>query len=388
MQEPLESNDDNVLTLIFFSHTFPAVMDSTMALSRTQHSIVLLVVMSCAEQRPPDPLPGSQLVKCGVVLPVGQTGDWDDGMVESPAIWYDSLRHQFGMVYTGYGSSDSTKRGYKSVTGPRVGLAWSKDLLNWQKDPGGPIFSGSGVPGSPDEEGATGPFIRFENGTYFLFYFGVTGKGYEKGTKSMNLATSKDLVSWKRYDQNPIIAPSGEGWRREAIWHPNVVKEEDRYYLFFNASGIVDGLKEEFIGYATSKDLFEWTVDDVNSPLIVGSAKPGAWDASGRAGDPSLYKLGSIWYLAWYSWDKKNSADGLAWTTEAEFPLNWRLYEGNPVLRIGEPGSFDALHAGKPFIVRTENLHYHFYTAVALDETRQIALATWPDVCGGDRVLP
>ena len=68
----------------------------------------------------------------------------------------------------------------------------------------------------------------------------------------------------------------------------------------------------------------------------------------------------------------------MAWTTDEEFPLGWRMYDRNPVLRVGPPGSFDALHAGKPFIFRTAETHYHFYTAVALDETRQIAVATEP----------
>jgi len=285
------------------------------------------------------------------------------------------------MVYTGYGSTDSTKRGYRFVTRPQIGLAWSDDLRYWNRDPRNPIFGGSGVPGSPDAEGTTGPFLWFERGTYYLFYFGVTAKGYEGGTKTMNLATSTDLHTWKRHERNPIIAPQGSGWRRDAIWHPNLVKDGDSYYLFFNASGMVNGLQEEFIGYATSEDLFHWTVDDANSPILVGSARPGAWDASGRAGDPSVYKVGNTWYMAWYSWDRKNSADGLAWTTEEQFPLGWRVYDRNPVLRIGEPGSCDALHAGKPFVFRANGMHYHFYTAVALDETRQIAVAIWPGPC-------
>ncbi|MBF8296727.1 MAG: hypothetical protein HW389_3272 [Bacteroidetes bacterium] len=322
--------------------------------------------------------PGSQLVKYGIVLPVGSTGEWDAGMVESPSVWHDVNRRMYGMVYTGYGSSDSTRRGYKFVTRPQVGLAWSDDLLHWKKDPRNPILTGSGIAGSSDVEGATGPFIWYENGTYFLFYIGTTVKGYEKGSKTLNVSTSTDLYSWKRSETNPIIAPFGNGWRRDAIWHPNVVKVGDQYYLFFNASGVVNGLQEEFIGYATSKDLLHWEVDDVNSPLVVGSARPGAWDASGRAGDPSVYKVGNTWYMAWYSWDKKNSADGLAWTTEEQFPLGWRNYEHNPVLRIGEPGSYDALHAGKPFIFLANDTLYHFYTAVALDETRQIALAVSP----------
>jgi hypothetical protein len=110
----------------------------------------------------------------------------------------------------------------------------------------------------------------------------------------------------------------------------------------------------------------------------MGSGNKGTWDASGRAGDPCVFFSGGNWYMAWYSWDKKNTSDGLAWTSDAEFPLGWKNYEHNPVLTIGAPGSFDALHAGKPFIVRTQDMHYHFYTAVALDETRQIAVAVEP----------
>jgi predicted GH43/DUF377 family glycosyl hydrolase len=299
-------------------------------------------------------------------------------MVESPAVWYDSLRHKYGMVYTGYGSTDSTRRGYRFVTGPRIGLAWSDDLLHWEKDPRNPILSGSGVEGTPDASGVSGPFLWTERGRYYLFYFGVTDAGYEKGTKTLNVATSTDLRAWKRHDGNPLVTPSGKGWRRDAIWHPNIVRSGRTYYLFFNASGVFEGHAEEFIGYAASNDLLHWVVDDEHSPLLTGSRMEGAWDASGRAGDPSVFRAGGLWYMAWYSWDRKNTSDGMAWTTVAEFPLGWRVYDGNPVLRVGKPGSEDALHAGKPFVFRTADTHFHFYTAVALDEKRQIAVASEP----------
>jgi predicted GH43/DUF377 family glycosyl hydrolase len=344
-------------------------------------SVPFILIASClaltwqTQSVIPD-FPGSNLEKRGIVLTTGTFGDWDSGMVESPVVWYDAHHKMYGMVYTGYRSTDSTKRGYKFVTGPRIGLAWSSDLLHWRKDSGNPIFSGSGIVDRPDSEGATGPYVWFEHGTYYLFYIGLTGKGYEKGAKTMNLATSPDLRAWKRYEKNPIIAPEGRGWRRDAIWHPNLVKSDGQYFLFFNASGVTNGLQEEFTGYATSMDLMHWAVDDDHSPLVVGSGSAGMWDASGRAGDPSVYRIGETWYMSYYSWDRKNSADGLAWTSQEEFPLGWRVYEKNPVLRIGEPGSYDALHAGKPFIFILNDTLYHFYTAVALDETRQIAVAT------------
>jgi predicted GH43/DUF377 family glycosyl hydrolase len=299
-------------------------------------------------------------------------------MVESPVVWFDSHRHRFGMVYTGYARTREDMRGYGAVARPQVGLAWSDDLFHWEKDPRNPIFGPSGVPGSPDAEGTPGPFIIESSGRYFLFYFGTTSPGYEKGTKSLNLATSHDLVTWARYEGNPVVIPAGNGWRRDAIWHPNVIEHAGVFYLFVNASGVVDGHEEEYIGFAVSSDLKHWDVRDSECPLLVGSRKPGAWDAAGRTGDPSVFMAGDRWYMVYYSWDRTHAQDGLAWTTREQFPVGWRPVAGNPILRIGPPGSFDALHAAKAFALVHNGVYHHFYAAVAEDETREIALATAP----------
>lgn len=361
--------------------------------------VLVLVETGCSPSQPsgtsaPEPrtvapasvretVPGADLTKCGIVLRRGAEGAWDSGMVESPAVWYDEARGRYGMVYVGYGYREGSapEPGYESVATPQIGLAWSDDLLHWTKDPAGPIFGPSGVAGAPDAAGTTGPFVWRDGGTYYLFYIGLTGIGYEAGEKTLNVATSTDLRHWERYGGNPIIAPGGEGWRRDAIWHPNIVEVGETYYLFFNASGVVDGVEEERIGYATSSDLLRWTVDDERAPLLAGSGRPGAWDASGRAGDPAVYRLGDRFYMAFYSWDGHRAQDGVAWTTVAEFPLGWRPYERNPVLTTGGAGSFDEVHAHKPFIMRTPTRHYHFYTAVDARESREIALAVSPGPC-------
>jgi predicted GH43/DUF377 family glycosyl hydrolase len=332
----------------------------------------------------PQTVPGARTVKCGIVLPLGSPGSWDAGMVESPAVWKDQHRGIYGMVYTGYAQLHPGRRGYDAVADPQIGLAWSRDLIQWERHPGSPLLGASGIEGAPDERGATGPFLWQESGRYYLFYFGVTARGYERGRKTLNLATSTDLIHWERHRGNPIIEPAGSAWRRDAIWHPNIVKVGTFYYLFFNASGVHQGREEEFIGYATSSDLISWSVDDDHAPLLVGSGVPGAWDSTGRAGDPSLYRHGDRWYMAYYSWDGVHSRDGLAITSAKDFPLGWEPYKNNPVLDIGAPGSVDALHAGKPFIFETARRHYHYYTAVDEQEKREIALALWPGPCRGE----
>ncbi len=321
---------------------------------------------------------GAKLAKVGVVVHKGDAKAWDGGMVDAPVVWYDSANGRYGIVYTGYELVNPQKRAYAAVSNAQIGLAWSKDLIHWTKDPDNPIFGPSHVQGTPDESGTTGPFMWYEDGTYYLFYIGLTHTGYEGGRKTLDVATSTDLKHWTRYKDNPIIVSGGDGWRKDAIWHPDIVKVDGTYYLFFNATGVVNGKTEERIGYATSKDLFHWTVDDQHSPLLSGSGKPGSWEASGRAGNPCVYKIGATWYMAYYSWDGKHMRDGLATTTEQDFPLGWKKYAGNPVLDIGPPGSYDAIHAGEPSIYITKDRYYHFYTAVDTSRNRDAALAVWP----------
>lgn len=319
--------------------------------------------------------PGAQLQKKGILLKRGRAGSWDDGMVECPMVWHDPVAGRYAMVYTGYHHVAPEKTGYEAVGQPRLGLAWSEDLCRWTKDGRNPVFGMDAEAREYDHAGCSGPFIWREQGEYTLFYFGTTEAGYEGGRKTLNMAISHDLVNWKRYSENPVIEPAGDGWRAEAIWHPHIQKVGGTYYLFFNASGKVEGHAEEFIGYATSPDLKTWTVQDAHSPILVGSRKPGAWDSSGRTGDPSLYRIGDTWYMAYYSWDNTHTGDGLAMTSAENFPHGWKPYTGNPVLRVGAPGSYDSLHAGKPFIYRNSSGHYHFYTAVDDKEVREIALA-------------
>jgi predicted GH43/DUF377 family glycosyl hydrolase len=265
------------------------------------------------------------------------------------------------MVYTGYN---------KFASQGSIGLAWSVDLVHWIKDKRSPILSASGIKGTPDASSVTGPLIYLENGTYFLFYIGCSGSGYEQGIKSLCLATSKDLINWKKSANSPVIAPNSDTWMDSAVYHPSIVKRNDIYYLFFNACG----LTPEQIGYAASTSLYgPWIIDKTNSPILrIG--KSGTWE-DGFIGDPSVYQIGNIWYMAYYGYSAttKKAYDGLACTTDDKFPLGWEKYSGNPVLVPG-PDEFDNMFAHKPFIVNYNGKHYHYYTAVG-PGGRKIALA-------------
>jgi predicted GH43/DUF377 family glycosyl hydrolase len=307
---------------------------------------------------------GYSLQKISQVLVPGAY-PYMDTIVESPMIWWDSDQ-KYHMIFTAYSDATGTMIGTH-------GHATSLDLVTWIPDTTA-FFTASGTAGAPDEKGVTGPYLVKQDDIYYLYYIGMTEEGYETGTKSLCLATSSSLSGpWTRHG---AIIPLGtigtsSAWRHDAIYHPSIVEKNGMYYMFFNASGLVGGVTRERIGYATSNNLLDWIVDDVNSPIVDGV--DGSWH-DGISGDPSVYHDGSKWVMHFFG-TGGTASDGIAITTDADFPLNWQIASFNPVL-VTTPNGYDSMYAHKPFIYFSSGKLYHFYTAVSLETSiRCIALA-------------
>lgn len=314
--------------------------------------------------------PGLSLGPHLLALRRGTEPDWDTGGVESLFPFWDHTSGRWAGVYTGYGLTEPDDALRSSV-----GLAFSDDLTTWTKT-GTPVFTSTRNPGDPDENGVTGPVVIHEDGVWHLFHIGLTASGYEGGEKTICLATTTDdpsdwtPASWTR--RGVKIAAAGTGWRAEAVWHCSVAKRGATYHIFFNATG---NDHVERIGYATASSLLgPWTVDDVNSPLI--SPSTSGWD-SFMVGDPSVYRVKDGWIAHYFGVDLAagEAYDGLATTTDDDFPLGWVKHPSNPILSPGVSGSFDDKYAHKPVIVQSGGRAHHFYTAVDADDVRQIGLA-------------
>lgn len=317
---------------------------------------------------------GLQLTRAGIVVRKSPPGSFDSGLVESPCVQFDDTNQQYVMVHTAYNDG---------LTVASVGLATAaKPEGPWVKQ--GQIFGASGVPGAADEAGTTGPYLYREGGVWHLFYIGLNATGYEGGDKSIMLATTTDpdlkTATWTRHGAVITKADAGTGWRNRYVWHPCIIKRHDTYYMFFNATGDVNGINvRERIGYATAPGLAgPWSPDDMNSPILdIGGVGSGRWDAE-RVGDPSVYRIGNTWYMAYYGYGADgHSADGVAWTSDDAFPLGWSR-SNHPVLAPGPAGTFDDSASAKPYIYVTPDRHYHYYTAAGNQEGTNIALAVSP----------
>lgn len=219
------------------------------------------------------------------VIDVGGIGDWDESHVLDPA----TVRVG-GKIFL-----------YYSAVSPRcprcVCVATSDDGVHFEKYSGNPVVIGGGpevvwregrfylyswkpVPGSAGFQlhltvsddgfsfyeplaepvlpvGAAGawdsltvetPRIFEERGLYHMVYCG--SDRFSDYPAHAGLATSTDLVHWRKYEGNPIFSRGEPGdWDEGAIWFPTVEKIGGKYHLWYEGYGGGDSLTKEYGSY-------------------------------------------------------------------------------------------------------------------------------------------
>jgi len=145
-------------------------------------------------------------------------------------------------------------------------------------------------------------------------------------------------TEWVDSPDNPVLAPGEPGaWDDGGRWVVSVIRIDDTYHLWYG--GFDDPLEANGIGHATSPDGVEWTMDPANPVLTQG--EPGAWDRWFWFPSPAVMYDGSEFHM-WYAGTASTSGDliqgGYATSPDGSA---WTKYEGNPVLDVGPPGSWD-----------------------------------------------
>ena len=73
---------------------------------------------------------------------------------------------------------------------------------------------------------------------------------HEDYPANTGLATSKDLVKWTKYENNPILSRVDEGdWDESVIWFSIVEKINGIYYLWYEGYGGETVRTEEYGSY-------------------------------------------------------------------------------------------------------------------------------------------
>ena len=175
-----------------------------------------------------------------------------------------------------------------------IGHAVSTDLRRWTILPD--ALRPSAEPAWDDYTTWTGSVIRHA-GLWYLFYTGTNHA--EKGlVQRVGLATSADLIHWRKHPENPVIAADPawyelldlNQWHDHAWRDPYVVQHPatGEFHAFITAR-VKDGPGDArgVIGHATSPDLIRW---QVQPPLTA----PGEF---GHMEVPQVVQIEGRWYL-------------------------------------------------------------------------------------------
>jgi predicted GH43/DUF377 family glycosyl hydrolase len=308
--------------------------------------------------------------KYGVVL----RGDTTNQMVDCP-----SLFRRDGKWFMMYVAING-KVGYETY------LAESDDLLLWRKlgkilpftQNGWDAWQADGGLSLVNPQWGGDAAIESHNGKYWLSYIGGSMQGYEPDPLSIGLAWTKDPTKpaeWTRVKENPVLTPCDPDVRefeRLTLYKSSIIRDPKRslgapFVMFYNAKN-KNGY--ERIGIATSKNMVDWKRFGTNYVLANGVEK-----RNGMSGDPQLVKMDDLWVMFYFGagW-KPKAFDTFAVSRDL---VNWTKWEGDHLVEPSVP--WDKTYAHKPWLVKHEEVVYHFYCAVG-DEGRVIGLATSKDL--------
>ncbi|TLU99016.1 glycosylase [Dyadobacter luticola] len=156
--------------------------------------------------------------------------------------------------------NDSTYYMFAESRGDTSHLLTSTDKINWKDQ--GPLDIRL-TTGYPIEKGAFGtPAIWKENGTWYLFY--------ERGDLGVWLATSQTLKQWTNVQDEPVLKMGPEKYDQFAVAMNQIIKYNGLYYGYYHASAFKDW-HEWSTNIAVSKDLIHWKKYEKNP--ILGNDK-------------------------------------------------------------------------------------------------------------------
>lgn len=201
-----------------------------------------------------------------VVKASGTAGAFDQIAVDCPFVFREGDR--YGMTYIGF---DGT--GYQTgLAWSRNLVDWEPAGAILRRDPSSPIAKFNiALNWILRENDIRSPGrLKKVRGRYLGVYHAYPGAGYEQGPAVIGLAWSTNLLNWT-LDPPCLRAEDGAGWEHAGLYKPCLVEHRGTYYLFYNAKDLPTRWCEQ-TGVATSRDLKTWTRYAENPILRNGPA--------------------------------------------------------------------------------------------------------------------
>jgi beta-fructofuranosidase len=174
----------------------------------------------------------------------------------------DGTDYHLFFLYASKALHDPDARHYRAS----VGHAVSSDLVAWRRVEDALVHSDA--PAFDDVAIWTGSVIRHPDGTWFMFYTGLTLGPYGN-VQTVGYATSDDLVTWDKQGKVAAADPrwyetaSDQGWHDEAFRDPWVMADPDGngWHMLVTARSSTGPMDDRgVVGHCWSPDLRTWQV--------------------------------------------------------------------------------------------------------------------------------
>jgi len=265
------------------------------------------------------------------VMKYEESETWDQLKIPLTVLFEDD---QYHLWYRGWGSDNPEFLG--------IGYATSPNGINWKKHEASPLeFKCYDDSWDLDSKYRRFDILKIDT-LYSMWYVGYDKKD---STSKIGSAFSHDGLKWTKSPEPVLKLGQDNEWDDALIDAVKVYFDGIRYQMWYTATTKSDWKLR--VGYATSDDGIHWNKHPENPVLDVG--KTGSWDDD-DVGAYSVYFNDSC-YEMWYDGGNKvNHQIGYATSLDG---YNWIRWPDNPVLSVGELGTWD------PWLARIANVVSH-----------------------------
>ena len=305
----------------------------------------------------------------------GAVVKFEDSFTDSPTVF--RYNNKWYMYYVRISKSCESS-GYETH------FSSSDDLLNWKYE-GRILKRNSGENWDSKQCGgyAAFPDITFGgtnelekvNGKYYIAYIGGNNDGYEPDPLQLGMAYTDnptDAGGYKRLG-NPVLSPldaDAREFERKTIFKPCMFEDKKRSlgYKYVNVYNSRAADLKERVYLAVSDDGVNWK--RYGDKPIIDETK--TVDNLKISGDPQIVMIGDTYVMFYF----KAIAYGPAYNTFAVSKnlSDWQLWDGEPLVKSER--EWENVFAHKSYVLKYQNVVYHFYCAVNDKNERFIALAT------------
>lgn len=305
----------------------------------------------------------------------GSVVKFEDSLVDSPTVF--RYNNKWYMYYVRISKNCETS-GYETH------CSSSDDLLNWKYE--GKILKRSncdkwdskqcgGYAAYPDITFGGTNELEKVNGKYYIAYIGGNKDGYEPDPLQLGMAYTDDPSSVSGYTKlgNPVLSPldaDARVFEQVTIFKPFMFEDKKRSlgYKYVNIYNSRAFDKKERIYLAVSNDGIDWKRYG-DKPIIDETKTVNNLKISG---DPQIVMIGDTYVMFYFRLvDFEGAYNTFAVSKDL---LNWQIWDGDALIK--SECEWENVYAHKSYVLKYEDIVYHFYCAVNDKNERFIALAT------------